>query len=300
MSTTAEYDAFGPWIYEVRTPEEVPRLFRSYPIDLDAAVLTIKVPRKIDRRDANPSMDLYDILLSLGPEKVTVLRRRGREYDFREVPYAELQGVSEVIDLLDGRLTLHADGGPVVVRFNGSSSEIVSHLVKLVRGLYVSSGAPSGGLPPAGPGGEPSIADLERDLQILHRRLRREDGVDRTIAVQDRHAVAASGTNAVARAIARAWPTTLQSSIFSIGERELQVIHRGKPFVTGFKPVHALGRTLLPLERLAGVETRPNDDHPDVTTLGIRIGHVVHEFVADDAVAVDIARRLREVLTSRG
>lgn len=295
MSTTAEYDAFGPWIYEVRTAEEVPRLFRTYPLDLDAAILTIKVPRVIDRRDANPSMDLYDILLSLGPEKVTVLRRRGREYDFREVPYGELQGVSEVIDLLDGRLTLHADGGPVVVRFNGSSSEIVSHLVKLIRGLYVTA-PPSDRPLSASPGGEPSLAEIERDLQLMHRRLRRENGAERIIAVQDRHAVVATGANAVSRAIARAWPTTLQSSIFSIGEQELQVLHRGKSFVTGFKPVHALARTLLPLERLSGVETRPNDDHPEVTTIGIRIGHVVHEFVADDGVAAAVRQRLRALM----
>ena len=73
MSSTAEYDGFGPWIYEIRTREEIPRLFSDYPLDLETAVLTIKVPRVIDRRDANPAMDLYDILLSLGPDKLNDL-----------------------------------------------------------------------------------------------------------------------------------------------------------------------------------------------------------------------------------
>lgn len=292
MSRTAEYDAFGPWIYEVRSEEDVPRLFRSYPLDLADAVLTIKVPREIERRDANPAMDLYDVLLSLGAEKVTVLRRRGREYDFREFPYEELQGVTELTDLLNGRLVLHAEGGPVVVRFNASSGEIITQLVRLVRGLYTTRAWRGAGadVPPVG---RAEIADVERDLQILHRRLRHEQAGERTIAVQPRHPVKPAGPGVVSRAISRAWPTAVQSAVFILGEKELQVLHRGKPFVAGYKPVHALARTILPLERLVGVEMRPNDDHPDVTTLGVRIGHVVHEFVVDDFVAEGIVRQLR-------
>src|SRR5665647_2090229 len=131
MSTTAEYDAFGPWIYEVRRPDEVPRLFRSHPLDLDHALLTVKVPREIERRVANPSMDLYDNLLSLGPESITVLSRRGREFDARTVRYGQIQGITEFVDLLDARVTLHDDDSPVVVRYNASSTDVMSQLVDL-------------------------------------------------------------------------------------------------------------------------------------------------------------------------
>ena len=30
-----EYDAFGPWIDEVETREDLPRLYREHPIDFD-------------------------------------------------------------------------------------------------------------------------------------------------------------------------------------------------------------------------------------------------------------------------
>lgn len=62
MSTTrvSEYDRFGPWIDEVLDLEDVPRLFRSHPVDFDAARLVLKVPRDIARRDANAAMNLYD------------------------------------------------------------------------------------------------------------------------------------------------------------------------------------------------------------------------------------------------
>jgi len=74
--STAEFDAFGPWIDEVRTASAVPRLYRDYPLDLDAARLVLKVPRNIARRDALPTMDLYDHLLVVGPHDLTVLSAR--------------------------------------------------------------------------------------------------------------------------------------------------------------------------------------------------------------------------------
>src|SRR5660398_172964 len=113
MSTTAEYDAFGPWIYEVRRPDEVPRLFRSHPLDLANALLTVKVPREIERRVANPSMDLYDNLLSLGPESITVLSRRRKEFRARTGPDGQIPGNNEVVRPFDARVTLHDDDSPV-------------------------------------------------------------------------------------------------------------------------------------------------------------------------------------------
>ncbi|WP_448629439.1 hypothetical protein [Cellulomonas soli] len=75
-ASTTEYDRFGPWIDQVRTPQDVPRLYRDHAIDLDSARLVLKVPRNITRRDATPDMDLYDHLLVLDATRLTVLSRR--------------------------------------------------------------------------------------------------------------------------------------------------------------------------------------------------------------------------------
>src|SRR5664279_379583 len=76
-SQVAEYDRFGPWIDEVIVPEDLPRLFRSYPIDLSAARMVLKVPRSIARRDATAGMDLYDHVVILDRESLTLLSRDG-------------------------------------------------------------------------------------------------------------------------------------------------------------------------------------------------------------------------------
>ena len=163
LSTTASV----PGSTRSEPAEEIPRLFRDYPLDLENAVMTIKVPRVIDRRDANPAMDLYDILLSLGPEKVTVLTRSGREYSYRDLAYSQVQGITESTDILDGRLMLAAEDGDVEVAFNASSAEIIAHLVKLLRARYVTGDRrfqrPRGHRGDAGP----RAAGLETDLVEL-------------------------------------------------------------------------------------------------------------------------------------
>ena len=75
VTRSAEFDAFGPWVDQVRNASEVPGLYRDYPVDFATSRLVLKVPRNISRRDALPTMDLYDHLLIAGPEALVVLSR---------------------------------------------------------------------------------------------------------------------------------------------------------------------------------------------------------------------------------
>jgi hypothetical protein len=288
MSSTAEYDAFGPWIYEIHSAEEIPRLFRSHPIDVEGSLMTIKVPREIERRVANPAMDLYDSVLSLGPDVITVLTRRGREFDAREVAYGEIQGIAVLVDLLRGELTLHVDGAPVMVPFNASSTDIIGHLVQVLRREYVTDSAAHQH------GGHRDVpAGVEDDLKNLYRRLAREGGVGRTVAVQKRHVVTPIGASGLGRAVARAWPTTLQSVVVTMSDREIVILHRGQLFSTGRRPVQSLAQSYMPLERLVDVEVRASQAHEAVSKILLRFGRVTHEFFFETDMAERIAGELR-------
>ena len=61
----AEYNAFGPWVYEIDDAHPLPPLFASCFTDNDEAILKIKVPREIERRNAAPGMELYDFVIAL-------------------------------------------------------------------------------------------------------------------------------------------------------------------------------------------------------------------------------------------
>ena len=51
-----EYDRFGPWIIEISEADPPPPLFRPYLTREETVLLSIKIPRKIDRRDAPPAL----------------------------------------------------------------------------------------------------------------------------------------------------------------------------------------------------------------------------------------------------
>ena len=167
MSVTAaqvaEYNRFGPWIDEIVDPEDVPRLFRPYPIDLGAARMVLKVPRSIARRDATAGMDLYDHLVILDRDSLTLLSRNGatamtREspsggpgYGFLTVALADVVAIRDDLNLLDGRLTVSTStGSSITMPYNGSAHHMATKLVNELRAVAVTM--------PTGPVGRALLA----------------------------------------------------------------------------------------------------------------------------------------------
>jgi hypothetical protein len=292
--STPEYDAFGPWVDPVRSAADVPPLYRDHPVDLAASRLVLKVPRDIARRDATPDMDLYDHLLVLGPDRFTALSRittpqgrRGapaaagdRRYDVREITYDRVAGVHTSVDLLDGRLTVHAlSGTPVTVRFNGSSADVVEQLVDLLRVLawpVPTTGDPAPRDPTVRTPGTArldrrALGEKEIGLVSAYREVAdREPGL-KALASHPRRTVAPS-TGAPARLLHLLHPMTVQAAVVASEGRELQVFGRREWLVRGRTPVHSESRLVLPLERLTNVATRTHPVYRDVAVVTLRAG----------------------------
>jgi len=130
-TSTAEYDAFGPWILSVGTPDDVPRAFRGYPFDFSVAEFILKLPRDIARRDATPDMHLYDRMLVIDSSGLTVLSRIGDGFETTRIEPAAIGAVEHSIELLDGMLSVHGiDGTRVDVPYNGASRGVVAAVAK--------------------------------------------------------------------------------------------------------------------------------------------------------------------------
>lgn len=283
--STPEYDAFGPWVDPVRSAEEVPALYRDHPVDLAASRLVLKVPRDIARRDATPDMDLYDHLLVLGPDRFTALSRStvpaaGRRYDVREIPYDRVAAVQTSVDLLDGRLTVHAlTGTPVPVRFSGASADVVEQLVDLLRVLawpVPATGDPAPHDPTVRTPGTArldrrALGDKEIGLVSAYREVAdREPGL-KALAAHRRQTVQPSG-GGPARLVHLLRPMTVQAAVVASEGRELQVFGRRSWLVRGRTPVHSESRLVLPLERLTEVATRTHAVYRDVAVVTLRAG----------------------------
>jgi hypothetical protein len=298
--STPEYDAFGPWVDPVRTAEDVPPLYRDHPIDLAASRMVLKVPRDIPRRDATPDMDLYDHLLVLGPDRFTALSRAAgaaRRYDVHEVPYDQVAATVTSTDLLDGRLVVHTLAGDrVAVRFSGSSADVVTGFVDLLRTLawpVPASGDPAPRDPTSRTRGlgrldRRALGEKEIGLVSAHREVAdRERGL-RALAAHPRRTIAPAGGGA-ARLLHLLHPMTVHAAVVASDGRELQVFGRRDWLVRGRTPVHSDSRLVLPLERLTAAGTSPHPRYPDVTVVTLRLGGTALDLpvpAGSDAAAV--------------
>ncbi len=310
MSAT-EYDRFGPWIDEVTSPADVPRLYRDHPLDLDAARLVLKVPRDVHRREVTAGMDLYDHLLVVDATTLTVLSRRATErpagrrgdraapagtgYDVRTVPLAHVVAVRESVDLLDGRLTVRTeDGGALAVRFSGSSRAQVTRLVDLLR-EGATSGAPTlvgRALAAAGGALAPCPLDPGRDDLALV--------ADVTAAVRANPAlvpwtchgrtpltVRAAGVATLAARVSHALsPATLQGAVVAGDDRAVEVHARSAWVTRGRVPQHSASRLVLPLARLEAISLSPHPLYDGVVEVTCTLGRSEVGLVAPEGSAL--------------
>ena len=288
--STPEYDAFGPWVLPVTGPDEVPPLFRRHPIDFTGTQLVLKVPRPIERRDALPSMDLYDHLLILQASGLTVLTRVEDQVRTHVVAPSELLAIEDATDLLDGRLTLFTalPEGPVTVHYNGSSRDVVGQLVDGLRAFW-GGGPRARSAEAAGVAGEAAeAAGVEPPTQLgltalgpdvalvtAYRELARTEPWIRLLSAQARQQVVPAGQGAgaaLARALHTLWPMTVQGAIVTGDGRELQVVHRREWWLRGRRPVHSLARTVIPLARVVGIEAEDDPRYAGVRVLTVVMG----------------------------
>lgn len=296
---TSEYDRFGPWIDDVTTTEEVPPLYRDYPIDLERARMVLKVPRNISRRNATPDMDLYDHLLILDEVGLTVLSRRlgegsrrapvARGYDVTSVRYSEVVAVLDTADLLDGRFTIFTTRGAALsVQYNGSGRASIARLVSAIREAceaYPPSTAGRALLASAARTAPPAVLDagdadiiFVNDFEELERR--HPGLVARTCHGRVAALPRGGGWAGVARKVTHRFkPAVLHGAIVAGDPATIEIVGRRGWILRSRTPVYSQSRLMVPLGALERLEVAPHEHY---------VGVSVVRFVAGDA-SVEIA-----------
>ncbi|MFB2554094.1 hypothetical protein [Herbiconiux liangxiaofengii] len=233
LTAAEEYDAFGPWVDEVTDAGQVPRLFRSHSFDLSATSIVLKIPRDIVRRDANPSMHLYDALVIVDARQTTVLERQGATFSTLSVAHDSLVAITNSSDLLDGRFELVVDDGAAVsLRYNGSSQPTLERLMRVLRELSRPAGVARAAAHPFPVAG--STRALDRDAQdygllsewdaVLAREPGLAPGFDRVVGYRSRAVAPIAG--GLTRALHRVRPMRLQGAIVGETPAEVHLVHR--------------------------------------------------------------------------
>ncbi|MGX8684491.1 MAG: hypothetical protein ACSW78_04350, partial [Lachnospiraceae bacterium] len=143
----AEYNAFGPWAYEISEKYPLPPLFAPYFTADDKAVIKIKIPREIERRNAEPGMDLYDYVVALYEDRLLVLKREGGTVLEKQIPLKEFKGVRIYQNLLKGGYTIFSARGSISFPFNSVSLDLFQKLTNLALERVKSQGRDVSSLP---------------------------------------------------------------------------------------------------------------------------------------------------------
>ncbi|GAA2530442.1 hypothetical protein [Rarobacter incanus] len=310
-----EYDAFGPWIDEVRTADQIPRLYRDYLVDFAAARTILKIPRDIERRKANPGMDLYDNLVILTAEELTILTRAEAAYTAVTLALGDIVAMRTSVNLLAGRLDLHSrSAGPVVVRFNSSSRERIDALVDQIRDRAWrgerSAGCAQGGDPgwrgerpgrgcdrAADPDRtEAALAPLAESDLVLVNQTRRDlqaDPAARVVAAQARRNIS---VKAGARAKFMSWLRPLRLTALAVVESGEQVIIRSRASGIAQRRMadYSLAETFIFAPAATGVTADPLVTYHDVTRVSITFASsaITFETVSGCGVQRALAERL--------
>ncbi len=135
IKQTFEFNSFGPWVFEIADMHKFPPLFSNYEYLLDEACLFLKFPRNIERRNATPDMNLYDVVLGIFNDYILVLRCTNNKVLETSISINDINYLIKKEFLLTGVLILKTPKTTVTVNYNTVSSAIIDHLIRLIRKL---------------------------------------------------------------------------------------------------------------------------------------------------------------------
>jgi hypothetical protein len=297
VTRSAEFDAFGPWVDQVHNASEVPGLYRDYPLDFTASRLVLKVPRNIARRDALPSMDLYDHLVIAAPDVLVVLSRTEHGYTESTMGYGEIVAVTDAVDLVEGRLTIRArTGATLTVPYNGSSPTVIDRLAELLGELSLAATppapVPADVLPvPDAPPAALDLLDLGKEdvgLVTAYFDLLRHTFGATLLAAHGRTGLDPSG-GLVSRAMHAFSPMTLHGAVLCRTDQELHILGRQAWLVRGKTPDLSRSHTAIPLAAIQQISVAPHPLYPGASVVSLRLGAATFDIVVPEASAAEHA-----------
>jgi len=263
-----EYQRFGPWVLEINERDTVPKLFRPYVETTENPILSVKIPRPVERVNAKHLTHRYDYLISLYPTRLVILSRHGDLVVTESVAYSEICSLYSVHDLLRGCLRVVTSSHAYEIPYSTVSSDLMERVIDLIRSFYTESDQ---AVPVEAATFENGEGLSFFFSNLLDDELRRNPDL-RILASQIETPMAAYEVTGWRRAFARVTRRRLLDSLHLTDGRELVVIDRGQPFRYGRQAIYARNTVYLPLSRIASAEWGREAGESPLVTLTIRTG----------------------------
>ena len=275
-----EYDRFGPWVLAISDDDPPPALFLSHPRRTEAALLTIKIPRRIERRKARPGMNLYDYVVSLYEHDMVIHERVGHDVRTTVFRYADVQHLRVDQNLLRGSLHLAMDGIAFELPYNTVSNALMDRVIGIIRGRYVPPGSSHRPVARLELGPDTLSFYFER---LLHAEQAGGTGMQ-PLAIQPETAVGSLETSLPRRVFEGLVSRRLLETMHLSDGRELKIVGRGTTLAYRWQSVYGRSVAYLPTANLTAA--RWSAGVADAGLLGLELqtrgGSARYAFSADN------------------
>lgn len=273
-----EYDRFGPWILEVSDIDPMPPVFSPYVIEEEQALLILKIPRPMERRDLSPGEHMYDYLVSLFDDRIEILVRDADEAVRFKLLYKNIVALKHSEDLLDGHMVIYTPEIAYDLPYSTVSVDLIRQVLDIIRERYTSSGED---YPPFSTGDD-GIRNPE-ELSFLFTGLadsrQRSAEAGTLFALQTEQKMLDIDESFFRRMFYGTVDKRLLESLHYISNRELEIISRGRSWAYRWQAVYGRETLFLPLDHLARVDEDENVRNHGTSVLRLLTRASQHSYI---------------------
>ena len=290
----AEYNAFGPWIIEISDQYPLPPLFIPYYKEDSNDLMRIKIPRNIERRNANPDMDLYDYVIGLYENRIYILERLENDVKETKILYDEIEGLENFVDILLGRFTIFLNDRKVVIPYNAVSDQIINSMIRIIRDRYIGKSYQKLHSPYDG-----EKNNIKETLYInLLDQMRVSNEKFEITVIQPSITLQRNKKGIRQKALQFLYGEKLLSSLHLANESEILIISRGKPFKTRTDVISSYSHIYIRIEKLQSIILEKDDYFDNLQRFYMKINQHTFMFYFDESnkESKDYYRNLGNIL----
>lgn len=262
----SEYDAFGPWIYEIDEEHPLPELFKNHFPESENYLMLFKIPCEIERRLATPDMDLYDCVVGATENGIHIATRENHSVTHVFVAYTDICGVRLFRRFLHGVCTLYTSTKSVTFIFNAVSMEIVQRLVKMIRTRYLCSKTKTLAISPTAEDSVPEVlfVNLLKDL--------RNSGEQISLgAYQLEIPVELKEGSLLTRISHKLHPRNLTRSLHLFSDKELIIIQSGEDIKERDTIEYGYDYTYIPFDSIQNISASDSERYHNICKYQIHL-----------------------------
>jgi len=294
----AEYKAFGPWIIEITDQYPLPPLFIPYYKEDGINLMRIKIPRDIERRNANPDMDLYDYVIGLYEDHIYILERLEKDVKETKVFYDEIEGLENYTDILIGKFTIFLNDRKVIIPYNAVSKKIINSMIKIIRDRYTGKSYQKLQSPYDYDYDKEKIIIKETLFINLLDEMRADNEKFDLAVIQPAVRLQKIRERKRLKALQFLFRKKLLVTLHLASNSEILVISRGTPFKTRADDMYSRSYLYIPIEKLQSIILEKDDEFDNLQRFYLKTNKHTFMFYFDESneASIDYYRNLSSMI----